>query len=114
MYQRVKSASHFLPKTYKRVKSAKIKEKQIEHSEEEFLIQSKSSEEISNSAEPSQKEVCERANGAEPESQGNAAAGRNGCSFCSRSYREKKALNRHIRIYHLDEWEKMENEKKEA
>ena len=72
------------------------------------------SEDIRNSAEPSQGQVDERVNGAEPERQDKAPAGRNGCSFCSRSYREKKALNRHIRINHLDEWEKMENEKKEA
>ena len=55
------------------------------------------SEDIGSSAEPSQAQAHERANGAEPESHDKAAAGLKGCSFCSLSYSSVSALNKHIR-----------------
>ena len=82
--------------------------------EEDLPVLNPDSEDIGSSAEPSRAQVYERAKGAEPESQHKAAAGRNGCSFCSRSYDSISALNKHIRKHHNDEWINMKAAKFEA
>ena len=89
------------------VNGSKTIEKEMNLSEEDFSILNSSSEDMRNTAGPSKGQANERTSGSEPQSQDKAAAGMNGCSFCNRSYKEKKNLNKHIFKAHLLEWEKM-------